>query len=433
MIESCLTNDFREDTGSLQNYRKLVGSNFRDVVIALLETMNLSQPMIKTDEDGDKYLDNLSVTNWRLADRTQCPSAPLFSACRRPTLFAQYRWTDEWFLCRIRSIDVDGSYTIVWEDGSLQIGTQSQSIRRMTPELLREMEPTIEFFQHNQWELMTIRSRTAVSMIWLVAWINRLLKKILSPWNTTIDASPSSSRMDVPERNGMTVWEAAKRGDLSTTLAIIDTGWATPNDVELLDQHRQGRTPLYWACFGGHVELVRELLARGGKDSDGAAYLAVTTREKADDNRDLLFDPDTGTYSDWVDYPIDQTDAIRHAHGRRDDATLIRAMLVAAQSHTSNRSERIRQILPRQLYKSTAGPVVVVSDMNHSSSSVSASACVICWTHPADAIPVPCGHISCCWTCLTKVTKTHNHHRGGGECPICREYIAAIVPYRLAE
>jgi hypothetical protein len=400
--------------------------------------MNPSQSVIQTDDsnndDNASYVHTLSVTNRRMAELTQFPPAPLFLACRRPTLFGQYRWTDEWFICRIRSFDVDGSYTVVWEDGSLQIGTQSQSIRRMVPELLKEMESSIEFQQQNRLE-QTIRSRTANTLICIVSWIIHLLKQLCFPWTMTIDATRTPvDENKVSEWNGITVWEASKRGDLATTLAIIDAGWATPNDVELLDQERQGRTPLYWACFGGHVDLVRELLARGGKDIDGAAYLAVTTREKADDNRDLMFDPDTETYSDWVDYPIDDkihADATRQPRGTKDDAALIRAMLVAAQSHTSQRSERIRQLLPRQLYKSSTSQVIV-SEGDHASVS---SECVICWSHPADAIPVPCGHISCCWTCLTKLTKNrhHHHHRGGGECPICREYIAAIVPYRLAE
>jgi hypothetical protein len=101
----------------------------------------------------------------------------------------------------------------------------------------------------------------------------------------------------------ITAWEASKRGDMVTTLAIIDRGDATPNDVELLDDKgAEGRTPLYWACFLGHLELVQqELLARGGIDADGTCYIAVTSWEQADDQQDFMFNPEDNLFSDWVD------------------------------------------------------------------------------------------------------------------------------------
>jgi hypothetical protein len=58
--------------------------------------------------------------------------------------------------------------------------------------------------------------------------------------------------------SGLNVWEASELGDMETALAIIDSGAASPNDVELLDvketaYNAESRTPLYWACFGGLV------------------------------------------------------------------------------------------------------------------------------------------------------------------------------------
>lgn len=185
-------------------------------------------------------------------------------------------------------------------------------------------------------------------------------------------------------------------------------GGATPNDVELFDSQLaradtvlHGRTPLYWACFGGHVELVRELLLRGGVDHDGAAYIAVTTRQGADNDQDILFDPDTGVFSDFVDYdPV----VSRREGGGEDDAFLIRAMLVAVKSAVSTNPNSLRRRLPKQLY--------------HESSKE----CVVCWVNPANAAIVPCGHVACCTSCLTKVRKS----RDG--CPLCRATIVAIIP-----
>jgi hypothetical protein len=205
--------------------------------------------------------------------------------------------------------------------------------------------------------------------------------------------------------NGLDVWEAAKQGDLETTLEIIDRGGATPNDVEILaadarSAASQGRTPLYWACFGGHVELVRELLLRGGADHDGAAYCAVTTRQVANDHRDIMFDPDTGVFSDFVDYDASQMTPDDKTNS--DDVLLIRAMLVAVKSAESTNAASVGRRLPKQLYHEAGNE------------------CVICFMSEAVAITVPCGHVACCLPCVNKVRK----RRDG--CPLCRASILAI-------
>jgi hypothetical protein len=213
----------------------------------------------------------------------------------------------------------------------------------------------------------------------------------------------------------VTVWEAAKRGDMNTTLAIIDRGDATPNDVELLNGGFQGRTPLYWSCFVGHVDLVRELLARGGIDADGTAYLAITSRETADDERDLMFNPDDNIYSDYVDYENETN--IPKPTSVEDDTVLIRSMLLAARSPYVNRRH-----LPSRLYESAAKEdIVEMTDKQPQSISAQRMMCVVCLEAQADAIPTPCGHIACCVVCLTTI----RDNRDG--CPICRGRIVAIV------
>lgn len=198
-----------------------------------------------------------------------------------------------------------------------------------------------------------------------------------------------------------TVWEAAKKGDLQGTLAIIDRGDATPNDVEILDNDKaEGRTPLYWACFVGHVELVRELLSRGGIDHDGTAYLAVSSRERANDERDLMFNPDDNIFSDFVDY-VDTSSNCDIQN--RDNTALIRAMLLSAKSNST-------VSIPKRLYESTE---LRIRESN--------GLCVVCLEASADAVPSPCGHIACCVPCLTSIRTS----REG--CPICRSRIVAIV------
>ena len=431
-------------------------------------------------------------------------------------LFARYKWTGEWLPCVLRSYDIDGTCTVVWQTGHLQIGTRTRDMVACTSAL------TSRIVRHEQWgdklPLPLLQTRDSPTLF------SRLLDRLPYRWlrsfffaETTEDdpaaerdlgsnsafATVTSSLDDdateppLPQPpqpflyKGMDVWEASKQGNMEVTLAIIDQGHATPNDVEQLtvvvtsssssvqDDSNQttathGRTPLYWACFGGHVDLVRELLARGGVDADGAAYLSVTTRERADDQRDLLFDPDTNTFSDFVDYPGNNNDnnhatlelssQVYNSSPSEYDAVLIRAMLLAATATNDTRSKSILRRLPKQLYQSTnhnmteaaAAAATTTTTTGTTTNAVQSNAadlqtsqetteaqprddptklssdnqdsnsnqtdCVICLEQQANAIPVPCGHIACCLTCLKKV------HRKQNGCPICRGSIAAVVP-----
>jgi hypothetical protein len=311
----------------------------------------------------------------------------LFSSVESALLLGRYRWTDQWLLCRLFSVDDDGSYSVVWQDGFLQIGTPWKDLRRLSPSLARRIQREID---------QVVDDLQCISIV----------DSSSSPYGKKLAHSEQRAPMTI---NGLDVWEAAKRGDLETALAIIDRGGATPNDVELLDasdaksapaHSAQGRTPLYWACFGGHVELVRELLLRGGVDHDGAAYCAVTSRQVANDHRDILFDPDTGVYSDFVDY--DPYQSALDDKTNSDDVLLIRAMLVAIKSADSTNPATLGRRLPKQLYHS------------------SGKECAICLINSAEAITVPCGHVACCLPCVTKVRK----RRDG--CPLCRTPILAV-------
>jgi len=64
----------------------------------------------------------------------------VFASCPKPTLFGQNSQNGKWYLCRIQSKDMDGTYTIAWEDGTLQIGTQYEHLQRPACHL----EPLIE-------------------------------------------------------------------------------------------------------------------------------------------------------------------------------------------------------------------------------------------------------------------------------------------------
>jgi len=279
----------------------------------------------------------METTKALAAAPAQSEHDAVFASCAKPTLFGIDRSDGLWYLCRIRSKDLNGSsYTIAWEDGTLQIGTQYDQLRRPAYELEALIEARVD--------KAVVRERETIgSAIY----------------------------------NGMTVWEAAKKGDLETTLTIIDRGGATPNDVEEFPpstskKKQRACTPLYWACFVGHVELVRELLVRGAIDSDGCAYQAVTGRDK-------------------------------------NDIALIRAMLIVAQKTNTNFKRQInfdetRKLLPQKLYRSTA-----------------TSECIICLSSIAYAVSLPCCHISSCTICLRKCKQNKNG------CPICRAPIVDIV------
>ena len=55
--------------------------------------------------------------------RWPATAAPLFATTAGPLVYAQYSWWATWHVAKVRSRDVDGTFTVVWEDGTLQIGT----------------------------------------------------------------------------------------------------------------------------------------------------------------------------------------------------------------------------------------------------------------------------------------------------------------------
>jgi hypothetical protein len=142
-----------------------------------------------------------------------------------PILLGRYRWTGEWFFCRIRSCDVDGTCTVVWSDGFLQIGTSA------TTELRR-----VCGFQKEAlvWETIESAFRAAQRRIEPC----QTIKKEDDDGETKNGSDRSLSSVGLEdgappyEYRGKTVWEAAKQGDFETCLFIIDRGMATPNDVE---------------------------------------------------------------------------------------------------------------------------------------------------------------------------------------------------------
>jgi Zinc finger, C3HC4 type (RING finger) len=197
---------------------------------------------------------------------------------------------------------------------------------------------------------------------------------------------------------------------------LIDHGDATPNDLEILSHssnishnssiaskqqmQQQGRSPLYWASFCGHTELVRELIARGGVDTDGSAYIAVTGRERADDNRDLYFDPDEGIFSDGINYsssqletalssvtantteqdPVsDKGDQDTYTSSKKkiktasvDDRTLIRTMLIMAK--TENQDDAYLKGFPIKLSRSSSTISTACSFTSQASAATQTSA-----------------------------------------------------------
>ena len=62
--------------------------------------------------------------------RWPATAAALFTTTTGPPVFAQYSWWDTWHVAKVRSRDIDGSFSVVWEDGTLQIGTVHSRIRR---------------------------------------------------------------------------------------------------------------------------------------------------------------------------------------------------------------------------------------------------------------------------------------------------------------
>lgn len=275
-----------------------------------------------------------------------------FQVASGPLVFASYKWEGTWRLGKVRSEDPNETMTIVWEDGFLQIGTRRSEARLVGPSAVAAIEA------------------------------HRASLASQDRWRQGMTREGEASRS---EEVRASVWEQAKKGNTAEVLRFVDEGLASANDLEVIDG-QAGRSVLYHACFSGHVELVAELLARGAVDWDGTASMAVTGRERADDNVDLRFDPDENSYSDFVDY----------ANGQRR-ATVSRSY------------DRIRAMLRKA--REDAPPIVF--------RNVGLECCV-CFQRRADAVSI-CGHAACCRPCLT----TLRDRREG--CPICRSRIRAIL------
>ena len=108
-------------------------------------------PRSKTEQEKSLAVSNLQETDRPMggsegatmtvqetvADRHD----PLFASLHHEaTLFARYKHTGEWFLGRVRTYDVDGTFTVCWEDGTIQFGTNPSDLRRMTLSLQRSVE-----------------------------------------------------------------------------------------------------------------------------------------------------------------------------------------------------------------------------------------------------------------------------------------------------
>lgn len=256
-------------------------------------------------------------------------------------IFARYRWGGEWRVARIRSVDPNGTVTVVWDDGFLQVGTLRSEARRMSWKVAR-----------------SVPVRAAQPQV------------VPRPAYTASD----------------TIFDLAKRGDVHGVLEAIDSGQATANDVQEIDG-LAGRSVLYWACHGGHADLVAALLVRGAWDWDRSCAIAVTSNELADDARDLLFDPDQNQFSDFVDY------APRQSNKGPSSFDLIRSLLRDAAKNE-----------PGRLFRSAPDE------------------CCVCAIKPPNAVCCPCGHVACCDTCLEQL----RDRRQG--CPICRARICRILP-----
>jgi hypothetical protein len=119
----------------------------------------------------------------------------------------------------------------VWQDGFLQTGTLEKDLWRLAPDLDRRIQRELGQMRE---DLRKERLKVRIPV---------------SPSCGTQVSSDNGFRSEPVTLHGLNVWEASKLGDVETTLAIIDSGAASPNDVELLyvkeaAYRAEGRTPL---------------------------------------------------------------------------------------------------------------------------------------------------------------------------------------------
>ncbi|KAK9704808.1 hypothetical protein RND81_07G012700 [Saponaria officinalis] len=69
----------------------------------------------------------------------------------------------------------------------------------------------------------------------------------------------------------------------------------------------------------------------------------------------------------------------------------------------------------------SAPPITVTETRRGPTEVVSMSKCVVCWEATVEAASVPCGHVSCCLSCLQEIKDNH------GVCPVCRAPIDRVM------
>lgn len=289
------------------------------------------------------------------------------------TIAGYFRITGEWKLCRIREQNLDGTFNILWENGDVQFHTLGSELKFPSEALSNEIENTMAQIA---------------------------LRRLTGSESLELERPNGVVAINNGEEDDASVWEAARNGDSYRVLRLIDIGGARVNDLEISrSSPSPGHSLLYWACATKNVSLVRELIARGGYDVDGEASDAL---EQSLDNTLMggqVFHDATAEES------LSTTDS--------DAKALIKAMLAVASAVPFRGSDQsMRQKLPQQLYRTTA------------EDSMRQEECVVCLeVSDSLAIAVPCGHISCCHSCLDALKCQ------GSGCPICRATIAAVVPY----
>ena len=385
----------------------------------------------------------------------------MFANCEGELVRIRYRWDSRWYIAKLKSQDVDGSYTAILSDGFIQFGTPEADVWRGN------------FRLSDDESSLLVANDVAVAEA---------------------------------DEEDLTIWTAAKFGDAALIQSLMDQG-APHDEPEPLKGGQSGRTPLYWACLCGHTEAARLLLRAGATDPDGAAWDAVTAAvgDVGDKNviedasADLRYDPDEGIDEALIgEFGEDQPGAaegdggsentqppeeagedgeepadsggsaggglrairdllVSHGFGRHrvlpssfsygGAVPAANAVFVNGRVRSSTPEEDAAAALePRDVAAvpsagaAAAAAAAAARDLaarqgggsssssnrsnGHASDSEErggATVCVVCWEAQISAVAVPCGHAVACWDCLVKVRKM----RVSG-CPLCRGQIRQV-------
>jgi hypothetical protein len=344
----------------------------------------------------------------------------MFADCSGELVRVRYRWDSRWYIAKLKSHDVDGTYTAILSDGFIQFGTPEADVWRGNFRLSDD-----------------VAGQLVVS---------------------DIRAAAENGEED------LTIWTAAKFGDVELIARLMEEG--SPHDEpEPLKGGQSGRTPLYWACLCGHTEAARLLLDAGATDPDGAAWDAVTAAvaDAGDKNviedasADLRYDPDEGIEAaligEFGEEDQAETQEQESASAEQAEATSegrqnttgglneIRNLLVR---HGLGHQQRVHTdtfsysgaTVPRRTTVFVNGRNSTFDDRSPEAMKVQQAAgsdtptaaahqqgkvCIVCWEAQISAVAVPCGHAVACWDCLTKIRMM----RETG-CPLCRSQIREI-------